>query len=198
MVIEYKSHSFELKDFDEKTRTVKFLASKYDVVDAHNDIVVKEAFSDINVNRLKHFLNHNKNIAIGKVKEIDNTNEGLFIVSTISKARDGEDAYLKYQEGIITEHSTGTITKKSHKNEQGQNVITKSELWEVSSLTHWGANEHAQTISVKAVSDFDLKIKELQDKIEMLEIALKDKNEQEKSTSVFKQISELVNKTKLI
>jgi uncharacterized protein len=94
----------------------------------------------------------------------------------------GRDTYEEYKAGAITEHSFGfDIIARDEKDKR---VIAEAKLWEVSSLSHWGANEQTPVIDIKSreslLSELDtlLKLqkgnftdeylKKLEDKIESI------------------------------
>lgn len=148
----YKACSLDLKDLDAKQGIVTFYAAAFDIKDSDGDIIVKGAFAKTiqeNRKRIKHFKNHDKNLVPGVPIEITEDNTGLLVRSQLAKTTLGKDTLIEYESGIITEHSHGF---KAIKEEQGKdaNFIKESRLWEVTSLTAWGANEHTPPVGIKS------------------------------------------------
>ena len=192
-----KKHlELELKDIDEKGQ-VAFYFSKYDVKDSDGDIVVKGAFNKTRerIKRIKHFYNHNIYQVPGVLKEISEDETGAYAVSQLAlKTELGRDVYEQYRAGIISEHSYGfDIMDSEPDNEKDATILKEIKLWEVSSLTAWGANEHTNVIDVKAskfldqllnVKEYDEKIvKQLKNIIDYLE-SLKAPDEGEEPSSI--------------
>jgi len=141
-----------LKDLDEKG-TVTFYFNAFDNVDSDNDVTRKGAFSKTmndNKGRIKHFKNHNIYQTPGVIKELGEDEIGAWARSQlIIGTQLGKDTYEEYKAGAITEHSFGYDILKSLKNPQGYRELTEVRLWEVSSLTAWGANEKTPMVDVK-------------------------------------------------
>lgn len=176
MNIETKSCNLEIKAIDEAQGIVTFYFSAFGNVDTYGDIVAKGAFTKTiqeNITRVKHFLNHDGTKAIGRVLSIGTDESGAYAVCKISQTKDAQDVLTMYKEGIITEHSFGYKVIKSNRDEKsGIRTITELQLWEVSSLTDWGANDKTPVIGIKSTNDTD--IIELKAKYLALEQKLND------------------------
>ncbi|TVR42797.1 MAG: hypothetical protein EA392_00020, partial [Cryomorphaceae bacterium] len=117
-----KSNSYELKDLDTERREVAFYFNKFGDYDSDGDRIfpgastktVAESFS-----RIKHLYNHWN--TIGKPQKIEEDNFGTFMVSKLGRDADSQNVALKYEDGLITEHSFGLnpIMDKSKENEKG-------------------------------------------------------------------------------
>ena len=141
-----------LKTLDEKG-LVTFYFNAFDNVDSDNDMTRKGAFTKTindNKGRIKHFKNHNIYQTPGVLKEMGEDDNGAWARSQLIMGTVlGRETYEEYKAGAITEHSFGYDVIKSLKNPQGYREITEFKLWEVSSLTAWGANQNTPMIDVK-------------------------------------------------
>jgi HK97 family phage prohead protease len=148
----------EIKDIDDKG-VVSFYFSAFDNVDSDNDITKRGAFSKTmveNRKRIKHVKNHDISLVPGVIKELGEDAVGAWARSQlILGTQTGHDTYEEYKAGAITEHSFRFDYMKyediADPNDKYSRIRTVSEykLWEVSSLTGWGANEMTPTIDVK-------------------------------------------------
>lgn len=100
-------------------------------------------------NRIKHLKFHNSTMVPGVLQELGEDEKGGWFISKLSKSTLGRDTLIEYQEKIITEHSHGFETIKQHRDEAGIRHITEQRLWEVSTLTAWGANSNTPVVAVK-------------------------------------------------
>ena len=158
-----KKHlSFDLKDDNDKGE-IAFYFSKFDVKDSDKDIVQKGAFkrTSQNIKRIKHAYNHNIYQIPGVIKSIQEDDKGAFAVSQLAlKTKLGNDVYEQYKAGIITEHSYGFDIIKTEKDEDKEATLIKEiKLYEVSSLTAWGANEHTNVIDIKSMDYLEMLLK---------------------------------------
>ena len=148
----------ELKDLNRSSRTVVAQFASYNNVDSDGDISTQGMFTkSINENfgRIKHLLNHDTCQAIGVPARIWDDANGAYLESKIGTHSLGEDFLKMAADGIITEHSFGFQVVKDQESPAG-NKLLEVKLWEVSSLTAWGANQYTPLISVtKGVSKED-------------------------------------------
>lgn len=150
-----KRYSHQVKDIDESGQ-VKFYFAAFGNKDSDGDIIMPGSYTKTmkeNASRIKHLRNHDE--TVGVIKEMGQDEHGAWAVSQLSlNSFEGKDTYGQYKDGIITEHSHGfNIIKESFDKAKDANVITEIKLWEVSSLTHWGANENTPTAWVKGMND---------------------------------------------
>jgi len=158
-----KKHlAYELKDLDNEGQ-VSFYFSKFDIQDSDRDVILKGAFKKTkeNIKRIKHFYNHNMYNVPGVLKEIGEDSKGAFAVSQLAlKTQLGNDVYEQYKAGIISEHSFGYDVMKSEWNEDKTvQTIKEIKLYEVSSLTAWGANPETNVIDVKSMEYLNMLLK---------------------------------------
>jgi HK97 family phage prohead protease len=154
----YATKSFAIqgkvvKDVDMNKRLVSGYFSAFDVRDSDGDIIVKGAYTKTiseNKRRIKHLFNHNRDLLIGKIQELNEDDYGLFFVSKMSETDDGKRALIRYQEEIIDEHSVGfDIMREDYDQTRKANIIKEIMLYEGSAVT-WGANEMTPVIGIKS------------------------------------------------
>jgi HK97 family phage prohead protease len=161
--------TFNIEDVDTVEGKIKAYASGFDNIDSDQDVVRKGAFiKSINERgpqskgnrKIAHLLQHNIQQPIGVITELHEDSKGLVFVSQLSKATDGQDALIKYQEGIYREHSigfnivrdkyrkVGEVEAKAMGYDQPFWEIKEAILMELSTVT-FGANENTPVIDVK-------------------------------------------------
>jgi HK97 family phage prohead protease len=164
----------EVIDINPKQGIVTGYFSKFNNVDGDGDIIVPGAFAktirengpDSSLPRIKHLLNHDPTIPLGKLVSLKEDSYGLSYESQIGSHEAGEDFIKMVESGLITEHSIGfKIIKRnqiqSYENYQknpslGLFEITEIKLYEGSSLTAWGANPLTPITSLKSETELDL------------------------------------------
>jgi HK97 family phage prohead protease len=168
----------EIKDIDESKGIVQFYGNAFDNMDSDHDISAKGSFTKTLkefIGRMKWYLNHNTNILLG-VPFVDGgkqDNFGLLATNQFNMkkevARDTfEDYKLFADHGRSLEHSIGVdaITHKTLKGNdiprdlrekgiESVRVVSEWKLWEVSTLTSWGANERTPLIDIKSLNEID-------------------------------------------
>ena len=165
-------------DADMKQGIVTGYFSKFNNVDADGDIIRPGAFTktiqeqgpDSKLPRIKHLLNHDPSLPLGKITKLYEDSYGLAYESQVGSHELGEDFIKMIESGLITEHSIGfKIIKRnavqSYENylrnpELGQFEITEIKLYEGSSLTAWGANPLTPITSLKSEKDLDRVVKQ--------------------------------------
>lgn len=155
-----------IKDIDEKG-IVTFYFSAFNNYDSDNDKTMPGAFLKTireNSERVRHFKNHNSGMACGVIKELGEDSYGAWARSQLIMGTPcGRDTYEEYKAGAIKEHSFGFDYVKYSDEKDPDNpwsrrrTVTEYKLWEVSSLTSWGANELTAVIDIKnekAINDY--------------------------------------------
>jgi len=181
----FKTKDIELsvKDVDNAGRRVKIMLSKFNNVDSDGDIIVKGAFSksiqergpESQSNRKVKFLRyHDFEHQIGVFTKLEETADGLIAYGDLGRSTKGNDAFLDYKDGIITEHSIGfqTINDKIELREDGTQILKEVILWEGSAVT-FGANSETPLFSVSKGNSEDYLAK-LNKKMNGLTNALKN------------------------
>lgn len=153
-----KNCSFELKDLDTVGRRVVFAAAKFGNIDSDNDIITRGAFAksisdrgpEAESNRKIKFLRyHDFEHEIGLIKGIEEGSDHLIVTADLGRSTKGNDAFLDYQDGIITEHSIGfmMVPDKIERLEDGTRLLKEVNLMETSAVT-FGANSETPTFSI--------------------------------------------------
>ena len=154
----------DIKDVDKANRQVAVYLSKFDNIDADNDMIKRGAFAksiqergvDSTSNRKIAFLRHHDwEQQIGKWLSLQEDDKGLFAVGELGRSSKGEDAWLDYQDGIIREHSIGFQYMGDKIKWMDDNSMEKGGYWMVSevklyegSAVTFGANELTEVVDV--------------------------------------------------
>lgn len=149
-VYSIKSFDLAVKDVDMESRTVVQAYTRYNVKDSDGDYGRKGMFTKTwseNSHRIKHLLNHDTTKPVGAIKELWDDSEFAYYKSKIGTHTLGDDYIKMADSGLITEASYGYQTIKQNKVDDG-NELLEVKLWEVSSLTAWGANQYTPIISL--------------------------------------------------
>ena len=145
---------FKLKDLDEKKNIVTFYFSAFGNKDSDGDIIVKGAFKKTfkeQRERIKHLKNHDTTMCIGKILELHEDDHGAYAVSQLVDTVAGKDAMVEYRNGIITEHSCGfQPVQHNYDKASSATLIKEIKLWEITSLSAWGANPRTPMIDIKS------------------------------------------------
>jgi HK97 family phage prohead protease len=146
------------KDADMKKGIVTGYFSRFGNVDSDGDIIkagaftktVKEQGPNSAQPRIKHLMNHNPSMPLGKLLSLKEDSTGLVYESQVGSHALGQDFIKMVESGLITEHSIGYKTIKRNQLQdysgyqrnpsKGMFEITEAKLFEGSSLTSWGAN----------------------------------------------------------
>jgi len=158
---EYKSCNYEIKSLDEKG-IVQFYANVFGNVDTDGDRSLSGSFAKTikeNGNRIRHYKMHDRNRMPGVVIDLKEDPIGLLVTSQLIMGTQlGRETYEEYKAiaaaGKQMEHSAGLnpiqyniIGKDTVASEIRE--VSEWKLWEVSTLTAWGANDKALTVSLK-------------------------------------------------
>lgn len=170
----YKSIGTKIKDVDEKG-IVTVYANAFNNVDSDGDVSAPGAFTKTlteDTGRIKWFQNHDPRILLG-IPFLKGSGEDSFGLKSIGQlnlqkqvGRDTlEDYKLASDHNRTLEHSIGFEIIKSHHEEKGEiqvQIITEYKLWEMSTLTAWGANHNTPMVDLKGSFDDNLKLLEQQ------------------------------------
>ena len=175
-IYSYKNASLPVsfKDADIKAGIVTGYFSKFDNVDSDGDVIRKGAFiktiseqgPQSTQPRIKHLMNHNVSMPLGKLTFLKEDSTGLHYESKIGTHSLGVDFIKMVDSGLITEHSIGFQTIKKNQLQDWEGYmknpaagwfeLTELKLMEGSSLTAWGANPLTPITGVKGVADLDM------------------------------------------
>lgn len=149
----------EVKDLDEKGIVV-FHANTFNNVDSDKQNSLPGSFKKTlhdNGQRLRHLKYHDVRLMPGVIKEIGEDQIGLLVKSQlILNTQLGRETYEEYkamhEANRPMEHSVRVQSIKSVMNKDIEDV-SEWKLWEVSTLTAWGANSQALSVSIKNLKD---------------------------------------------
>jgi len=171
MLYSYKSLDMEVKDVDVKQGIVSGYFSAFGMVDSDGDMMMPGAFKRSiqdwgpeGKGRIKHLLNHDPSKPLGKIMELSEDSYGLKYVSQVGTHSLGKDFVKMIESDLIHEHSIGFRTLRDQK-ASDHNEIHEVMLYEGSSLTAWGANEHTPLLGLKKLKS----IEEIQNQIKAFE-----------------------------
>jgi len=168
-MIEHKIFQSKVQDVDEPKGIVINYDNAFDKLDSDGDISRKGAFTKTltdNVSRMKWYLNHDTGLLLG-VPFIEGTKQddtGLISFNRINLdktlGRDTLSDYKLFKEYDRTlEHSIGYEVIKSKPYDIGEGKsgreLLEIKLWEKSTLTSWGANEHTPLVDIKSIKNID-------------------------------------------
>ena len=162
----FKTKSFELsvKDIDTSGRRVQVALSKFGNVDSDGEVITRGAFAksikergaESQTNRKIKFLRyHDFEHEIGIWKSMEETHEHLIGIGDLGRSTKGNDAFLDYQDGIITEHSIGFISVPDKINVLESGIVELNEvfLMEGSAVT-FGANSETPVFNVSGKDQY--------------------------------------------
>jgi len=166
MKIKYITVAKEIKDIDEKKGIVTMYVNAYDNEDSDGDISVKGSFKKTikeNFKRLRHLLNHDKDMLLGLPIKMIEDDFGLMAISQMNMekilAKDVFSDYKLFAEHNRTlEHSIRVRAIKRDPSDEKR--VLEWKLWEYSTLYGWGANPETPMIDIKDLSDLELIINE--------------------------------------
>jgi len=165
-MIQFKSIALEVKDIDTAGRRVKVGLSGFGNVDSDGDVINRGAFSksiqergpeSLTNRKIKMLRYHDFEHEIGVWKSLEETHEHLVGIGDLGRSTKGEDAFLDYQDGIITEHSIGfmLVPDKIQIREDGLRELNEVFLLEGSAVT-FGANSETPVFSVSGKDQYSL------------------------------------------
>lgn len=153
--------SKEIKAIDEKG-IVSFYANAFNNMDSMRDISLPGSFSKTikeNAARIRHFKYHDHRQMPGVIVDLKEDDYGLLVTSKlILDTQLGKETYEEYkamfEAGKQMEHSVGVNAIKYDVTdpddwEKRVRKVSEWKLWEVSTLTAWGANDRALAVSIK-------------------------------------------------
>ncbi len=158
---EFRGCNYEIKSLDDKG-IVQFYANVFHNLDSDRDISLPGSFSKTlseNAKRLRHFKYHDSRLMPGVVIEAKEDEVGLLVTSQlIMNTQLGKETYEEYKAmfdaGKQMEHSIGCNAIKYERDEaEDCRKVAEWKLWEVSTLTAWGANDKALAVSLKNLQD---------------------------------------------
>ncbi|HGG06636.1 MAG TPA: HK97 family phage prohead protease [Aliiroseovarius sp.] len=138
-------HKFARLGVTEKVKEgvrIEGYASFFGEVDKGGDVVAKGAYADSLIalaakgRRVKMLWQHDPAQPIGIWDDVREDDRGLYVKGRIlNDVEKGREAAALIAAGAIDGLSIGYRTQKATKNDKGQRLLTKLELWEVSLVT---------------------------------------------------------------
>jgi len=159
---EFKAFDYEIKELTGEG-LVTFYANAFNNLDSDGDISMPGSFKKTlkeNGKRLRHLKWHDMRYMPGAIKEIKEDDFGLLVISQlIMDTQLGKETYAEYRAlsnvGKQMEHSVAVIpVKYDVDQETEQRTVSEWKLFEVSTLTAWGANSQALTVDIKSLEDY--------------------------------------------
>ena len=156
--MDFKQHSFDIKDIDEAKGIVKAYANVYNVEDSDGDISARGSFQKTiaeNFKRIRVLKDHNPTVSLGVPLEMNGTDPfGLLTVSQFNMKKDVSkdmftDIQLMKENGLNAELSIGYQVMKRDENDR--RIINEYRLYEYSFLTSWAANELSTVQDIKSI-----------------------------------------------
>lgn len=171
-----KAMELSLKDFDLQKRESVIAFATYKSLDSDQDRSNRGMFDKSwkeNMKRVRYFLNHDKNLAPGKIIRTWDDADHAYAHVGHDKSTLGNDILEKLDYGTIVAASFGFVPKK-FKEIKGKGLdFFEVEHYEVSVLTHWGAHEQSGPIStMKALNSGPVKLKSLSEPEQALLVTL--------------------------
>lgn len=192
----YKEKIFLIKDFktDRSERTVEGYFSSFNFLDADRDIIRKGAFARSIENhgpastsnrKIAHLAHHDIKRMIGEIRILREDDYGLYFLSQLGRHKEGQDALMLYEDGIIKEHSIGFNYLEDgltyNEGDESKGVpgywdVTDVKLWEGSYVT-FGSNENTPNLSaMKTAKDILTEMEKVDERMEVIERAAENKS----------------------
>jgi HK97 family phage prohead protease len=162
----FKNINNQVKDLDEKKGIVTIYINSFDNEDTDGDISVRGSFKRTfknNIDRIKHFLNHDIYKLIGVPIELYEDDWGPIAVSQLNMKKQlskdvFEDYRLYAEHDKSLEHSIRVNAIK--RDSEDERKVLEWKLWEYSTLYGWGANSETPLIDIKGLEDLEMMIRD--------------------------------------
>ncbi len=124
-------------------------ASVFDNTDNHNDIILKGAFKNIDISKIKILWQHDPKIPIGSILSLKEDDFGLKVEIALDlNVRKAREAFSLVKSNAISGLSIGFNPLDYDYNLEGKRILKKIDLWEISLVT-FPSNSYANIISTK-------------------------------------------------
>lgn len=186
-----KSLDYEIKDLDGPKGIVTFYASSFDKEDSDGDTIVRGAYKKTlkeNFKRIRHLLDHWDSVGVPMTIKEDSF--GLLVQSQLIMGKQlGYELFEEYKVyaelGNTMEHSVRINPIKMEEDRQNNSrILREVKLWDVSSITRWGANEDTPQGPLKH-------FKSIEETIKGLELLLKGRFSDERLESMEDNLNKL-------
>lgn len=186
-----KGFDYEVKDLDGPKGIVTFYASSFDKQDSDGDTIVRGAYRKTikeNFKRIRHLLDHWD--SVGVPISIKEDSFGLLVQSQLIMGKQlGSELFEEYKVyaelGNTMEHSVRiNPIKMEEDRETNTRIMREVKLWDVSSITRWGANEDTPQGPLKGFKSID-------EQIQFLEAMLKGRFQDDKLIQIENTLNSL-------
>lgn len=144
------SASYYTKAVSKKMTKVFGYASVFNVADFDNDIIIKGAFKNVDVNKIKFLWQHDSTKPIGKIISLKEDHYGLQMEAQINNDVEyGKAASSLIRQAAIDGLSIGFKSNNHQYDDQGRRILNDIDLLEVSIVT-FPANKDAQIRAYKS------------------------------------------------
>lgn len=154
-----KGISASFKDLDVKQGIVTGYFAHIGSIDSDGDRIMPGSFKKTiqengpgGTQLIKHLLDHNKTIAVGKLQKLEEDSTGVYYESKAGRHTNGRDFLLMAEDGIINQHSFGYEVVKEFKKSDA-NELLEVKMYEGSSVQFLGANRNTPVTGVKSETD---------------------------------------------
>ena len=150
MTREYKSVRLEMKVATDGTRLVSGYGAVFGNVDSYGDIIMPGAFTESLAKRglPKMLAQHDSDDILGVWQKANEDMRGLYVEGIFAKTQLGDEYYELSGMGAIDGLSIGYSVDEYEVNKEGNRILKKLTLWEVSLVT-FPANQMATITNVK-------------------------------------------------
>lgn len=148
-------HLTAIKASGDGTHTLEGYASVFGgQPDSYGDVILKGAFAESLRQRTPKLLwQHDSEVPIGKALSLEEDDHGLFGRWQLANTQKAQEAFLYVSEGLVEGLSIGFITQESEYDAQGNRLLKKLDLREISTVT-MPANERALISGFKTAVPF--------------------------------------------
>ena len=153
-----ETRDFEIREFNEETRTIKGLAVPYDeTIDlgGFSERFERGAFGT--PTDVKLFYSHSE--PIGRVTRGEDTDEGYEIEAVISKTARGDEVYTLLRDGVLNKFSVGFLPDKDRKD--GKTIVRESVHLKEVSVVAFPAYSGASVTQVRDADSIEDKENEM-------------------------------------
>lgn len=188
------STATKIADIDKKKGIVIFYTSIFGNKDSDGDVIEQGAFAKTlkeNFTRIRHLKDHRISIGLPLQNETFEDSTGLRVASKLFLGKqEADEIFIEYQTyaelGNLMEHSFGfnpVADKMFYDNLTNTNYIKEVKLWEVTTMTTWGANSQALQVGLKNLNFNELNT-QMQILRKMLNAEIRDARKMEFETQL--------------
>jgi len=188
--IYYADGVLQTNSIDTDKKEVTFYFARFDSPDKRGRKMDSKAFNRSfknNINQIYHLNNHNQEQPIGRIIAFGTDEKGAWVTSKLSDSTAGQDALIRYNEGIYKYHSFGFYIVNSV-SEGDTELVTEARVIEVSTVLQ-PAHNGATTISLNGDNN-------ILERLESIEALLSAAKHQESQDHTMDQAIDYIKKYK--